>query len=342
MDRPENRLALIEWIGRDQRVLRSVDVHQWPVTLGRGLQNTVVLDDPQVAEQHALVQPDEQGHLNLLVQATRNGVWVAQRHLPSGACVPLNVSGVELHLGGTQLRLRWPSEALAPEELMPQAWRWPRFGLWPVLGLALLWLLLLATQFWISLDPGAGVSEWLPFALGAPLGLLLWCALWALGSKVFRHQFDFMGHLCVAAPSLLLIALVNALIPQVAAALGWAWVAELGVWAESGLTLALLWAHVRLVLPAARIRPLRVLNAATLVLALLGSVVYLTVQHRSTERWRTQLYLSTLPLPAWRLDGAVPVDRLLEHAQSLRAPLEARVREAAGEEDAGDDEAEAD
>ena len=42
MDQPENRVALIELLGRDGRVQHSVDVMRWPVTLGRSRTNTVV------------------------------------------------------------------------------------------------------------------------------------------------------------------------------------------------------------------------------------------------------------------------------------------------------------
>lgn len=331
--RPEDRLALIEWIGRDQRVVRSVDVHHWPVTLGRGLRNTIVLDDPQVAEQHALIEPDAQGQLHLSVGATRNGLWVDHRHLVTGDRLPLSVSGVELQLGSAQLRVRWQGEALAPEEVIAPAGRWLRLGFWPAAGVALLWLVMLALQFWIGLDPGAEVSDWLPFALGAPLGLVFWCALWALGSKVFRHHFDFVGHLSVAAPGLLAMTVMEWLMPQVAASLDWPWIAELGTWVQTALMLALLWAHLRLVLPAPRGRVLRALNTAFVLLAVVGSTAYLTVQHRSTERWSTQLYLGTLPMPGLRFDRAEPVDRLLESVQTLRAPLEARVRKAASDED---------
>jgi pSer/pThr/pTyr-binding forkhead associated (FHA) protein len=336
MDRPEDRLALIEWVGRDRHGVRSVDVHRWPVTLGRGLQNTIVLDDPQVAELHARLWADEAGSLHLEATGTRNGVRVGQRLLQAGEQTPITAGGAPLQLGGTTLRLRCPGEALAPEEVLPMDWRWLRIGFWPSAGLALLWLAMLAVEFWIGLDPGAELSDWLPFALGAPLGLVLWCTLWALGSKVFRHQFDFVGHLSIAAPALLAVTTVDWLAPQVAAMLGWPWLAEAGRWTETGLTLAMLWAHLRLVLPVPRGRPLRALNTATLVLALLGGVAFLTVQHRSTERWSTQPYLGTLPMPALRLDPAVPVDRLLESVQRLRAPLEARVKQAA-DDDQDDD-----
>ncbi|OYU75487.1 MAG: hypothetical protein CFE45_32705, partial [Burkholderiales bacterium PBB5] len=65
--RPEDRIALIELLDRDGRVRRAVDVHAWPVRLGRAIDNTVVLDDPHVAAHHATLLTDEQGQL--LVQA---------------------------------------------------------------------------------------------------------------------------------------------------------------------------------------------------------------------------------------------------------------------------------
>lgn len=333
MDRPEDRIALIEWVGRDRHVVRSLDVHRWPVTLGRSLRNTVVLDDPQVAEHHARLWADDEGHLHVQATGTRNGVRVDHRLLAPGESAPLAGRGALLQLGGTTLRLRCTGEALAPEEQQPVDWRWLRLGFWPSAGLALLWLAMLALEFWIGLDPGAELSDWLPFALGAPLGLVLWCTLWALGSKVFRHQFDFVGHLCVAAPALLSITAVDWLAPQVAAMFGWPLLAEAARWAETALTLLMLWAHLRLVLPVPHGRPLRALNAATLAFALLGGAVFLAVQHRSTDRWTTQLYLGTLPLPALRLSSAQPVDQLLASMQSLREPLQASVRQAASDDE---------
>ena len=74
MDRPEERLALIELLGRDARVQRTQDVRAWPLTLGRALDNTVVLDDPHVAARHATLAPDADGRLLLQVGDTVNGL----------------------------------------------------------------------------------------------------------------------------------------------------------------------------------------------------------------------------------------------------------------------------
>ena len=45
MDRPEDRLALITLLDHHGRALRNIDVHAWPLTLGRGLDQQLVLDD---------------------------------------------------------------------------------------------------------------------------------------------------------------------------------------------------------------------------------------------------------------------------------------------------------
>ena len=71
------RLALLEVIGRDGRVLRSVDVQRWPLTLGRSLAADVVLDDPFVAPLHATLHAEGNGPaggLTLEVGDTDNGV----------------------------------------------------------------------------------------------------------------------------------------------------------------------------------------------------------------------------------------------------------------------------
>ena len=72
--RPEDRLALIELLDRDGRARRTLDVHAWPVSLGRALDNTWVLDDPHVAPHHAVLGVDADGHLLLQVGDSRNGV----------------------------------------------------------------------------------------------------------------------------------------------------------------------------------------------------------------------------------------------------------------------------
>ncbi len=332
MDRPEERLALIECFERDGRPGRTVDVHAWPLTLGRALSNHVVVDDAYVAPRHACIEPDAQGRLRLAVLKTANGVLVDGRRHAAGTSCELPPDGATLQLGQTRLRLRLPGETLAPEKPLPAA-----------AALATPWLLALAllalalAELALGLDPGADLTAWLPVLVGLPAAVAGWCALWALLSKVFQHRFDFAGHLRIALPWLLALQLVDALLPQLAAALAWPWLWRLT--APLQVLLFALWLrqHLAHVLPAYR----RTVGAAVAVVTLAGSAISLSLIHRATDSYSRAPYMSTLPLPAVRLAGTEPPSVLVQDMAGLAEPLAARAKKAREEDDddsAGDDE----
>lgn len=325
MDRAAERLALIECFERDGRPGRVIDVHAWPLTLGRGLSNHVVLDDAYVAASHARVAPDDQGRLVLTVLDTANGVAVDGRRLAAGAQCLLPEAGALLQLGQTRLRLRLRGEVLAAEKPLPPATASPWLFALPFFALAV-------AEHALRLDPGADTTAWLPVLVGVPVAVAGWCGLWALLSKVFQHRFDFGGHLRIALPWLLAIELVSVLLPQLAASLAWP-----GLWhlaAPVQVVLGALWlrAHLAHVLPLHR----RAVTAAVAVATLAGSAILLTVIQRSTDSYSRAPYMSTLPLPATRLAGSVAPAVLVHEMAELVEPLARRVQKARAEEDEED------
>jgi hypothetical protein len=334
MDRPEDRLALIEFIERDGRATRSVDVHRWPLTLGRALDNLVVLDDPHVAAHHAHVAPDEQGRLMLHVLESRNPVHLDGRALAAGTGVALPRAGATLHLGASRLRLRLRSsdEALAPELVLPALAR-GRPAL-PWLALAGVAALSLFSQ-WLGLDPGADSTAWLPVVAGLPLVVAAWCGLWALLSKLFQQRFDFAGHLRVALPWLFAIDLCGVLVPQAGAALAWPALWQLTAPLQALLVALLVRQHLLHLLP---LHP-RGVSTSVAALALVAGGISMTLTYRGTDRLYGAAYMSTLPLPALRLAGTVPAAELVQEMTPLAQALAERVREAKKEgadSDAGD------
>lgn len=341
MDRPEDRLALIEWLdphARDGRAGRVVDVHRWPLTLGRALHDTVVLDDPHVAATHARIEPGADGALMLEVGQTTNGVLLDGQRLAAGARVALPAAGAVLQLGGTRLRLRLRGETLAPERALARVAYAQRPALLGATAAAVLAAAL--AGHWIALDPGADFTAWLPLLLGLPVALVGWCGLWAAASKLFQHRFEFGGHLRIVLPWLLAIELAGWALPQLGAALGarllWAASAPVG----AALTLLLLRAHLRLLLPAHG----RVINGSLVALAAGALAVSLATTHRTTDRFVSAPYMSTLPLPAVRVGSTAAVQTLLDDMPALRERLAERARQARHEEDrdGSDDEADAD
>jgi len=328
MDRPEERLALIELYERDGRVGRVIDVPHWPVSIGRALDNHVVLDDPHVAPHHALLGPDADGRVVVTPLPSRNGVVVGRKRLSGPA--PLPPGGTTLTVGATRLRLRLGSETLAPERPLPGLGRMDRAL--PLVAGAVLLLLLLANH-WVGLDPGADLSSWLPVAVGTPLMLAGWCGAWALMSKLFQHRFDFAGHLRIALPWLLGMALAEALWPQVTAALGLPTLWALGSAMQMLLLALLVRAHLTHVLPLHQ----RAVTAAVASVAVAGSAISLAMTWRGSDRWTSQPYMSTLPLPALRVAGTVPSQTLVQEMGPMAQKLAQRVKKArADDEDEGD------
>ena len=349
---------------------RAVDVLAWPLTLGRALDNDVVIDDPYVAPHHARIDIDAAGELTLTVLTTVNGLELQGIHLQAGqssvlrptllptSTQPFTQTSTQtsmltsLQLGQTRLQLRLPQDALAPEQPLParalasapsslpasvpnaQASAKARSRAWPWLaGLAL--MVFEAASLWINLDPGADFSAWLPLMLGVPVALVVWCGVWALLSKLFNHDFDFSGHLKLALPWVLAIVVVQAWWPQIAATL-----AVPTLWRLTPLLLALmaaLWvkAHLSHVLPHKQ----RAVSVGVAAMALGAVAITAASNLRSNDSLSSSAYMSTLPLPALRLGSIGDDKKLLEGLAPLAAQLAVRVKKARDDEEEGDDSA---
>lgn len=328
-------LARLEVLDRDGRVRQALAVTAWPVTIGRAIDNDLVLDDAHVAAHHAVLEQDAEGQPRLRVLPGRNGMRWGRRKLPGGGD-PVSLAAaapggaIELTAGLTRLRLRRAADALEPErELVDGGGR--HAG---TLAMAvLLWLWLLA-EHWIGLDPGHKASDWLPPLVGAPLVGAGWCLMWALASKIFQHRFDFWPHVAVAVRGLMAVEVTNFVLLWLSGLTGWPIFAQLVTGATAAVGVATLWAHARLVLPQQR-RPLAWAAAAAY---LAGAAILLAMNQQRHERWFSELYAHMLPPPALMWQTPVARDAFVQRAERLRARLEKSSAEAAAEQkEVGDD-----
>lgn len=301
-------------------------MQRWPLTLGRALDNDVVLDDPHVAAHHATLWPDAQGVLTLVVGDTVNGVSVNGSRFAAGAQVLLGAGGAALQMGALKLRLRLPSETLAPERALPALGRAQSV---PPLVAGLLVMLLALAAHWTALDPGADATAWLPVAVGLPLALAGWCGAWALVSKLFQHRFDFMGHLRIVLPWLLAIEAVDVLVPALGATLAWPWLWRAAVPLQVLLAVLMLRAQLTQVLPLSG----RVVTAVLAATALVGTAISLTLTQRATDRYSRPAYMSTLPLSALHAPVTTPPSAIVQDMAPLANKLAQRVKRARADDD---------
>jgi len=312
-----SRAAAIEVLGHDGQVRWVHKVGQWPLRIGRSPECDLVLDDPHLAGEHALLDWDEAGErLCLQLQPSLNGGWLGPQAVQPGAPVEWPDATV-LQLGLSRLRVRSLRQGLAPEKPLPatrQIKSWQR-GLIP--GLVLLWALLLWFDQWAALDPG---TPWVDFVSPVlwPLGLLaLWAAVWAMVTQLFRHWFAFAEHLKRALICVLALHLASMALPNVAYAFNVPRLMALDAMLYPvGLTL-LLWWQARLVWP----RIERVLGLSLGLMLLLGLGV--TVAKRQDQQyWFGPNYLNALPAPQFRMASPKPPQALIEALRPLEAQLQ--------------------
>lgn len=324
-------LALIELLDRDGLPRQVVRVTGWPVRIGRAIDNDVVLDDPHVAAHHATLIQGE-GGVHVVPAPSLNGVRFGRSRIAAGSAPRLPPSG-EFAAGATLLRVRLPAEMLAPEAPLAPARHPGRHAAW--LGsLALLVAAWAAFEQWLSSAPGAPTTEVIGIFLGVPLALGVWCGLWALGSKLFQHQFAFWPHLEVALFWPLVAMLAGALGGQVAFALSLPWLDKAGRLLAAAALGVMLWRHVGIVLPRRR----REIGAALLAMAVVGAGLRVAERMHHEEPLVGGLYLDTLSLPQLRMARPVSADAFVQGAMPLEKALSRWARTPTGADTpAGDD-----
>ena len=302
-------------------------IERWPATIGRALDNDVVLTDPHVAAYHASIgvdDPGAPGRLAVHAGDTRNGLAVGRERLRAGETKTIVEDGrdLDLSIGRTQLRLRLPGHALAPEmALAPVATREQRW--WPTSVLALAVLALVLGNTWLDTDPDNLSRALANTVLTTLTGAVLWCGVWALLSKTFTRQGSFGWHLRVFTVASLAMIALSALPPLLAFSFSWPWLTDFSFVAVYAALATAVYFHLLAVEPA-RERLMRAVVASGFAAAVAVSL-WFNVQR--TGRLGEELYMNHLFPPQLRAAKPVSVDRFIDGLAPAQAILDRKARE---------------
>jgi FHA domain-containing protein len=309
-------IAVVDVLDRDGRARVTLPIRRWPVTIGRAVSCDIVLDDPYVAARHATLG-EHDGALQIVAGETVNGVWLGKRRVAAGERMPV-AGGDAVQIGGTRLRIRRPSDALAPERRwVPEASGSVR----TVLLLALLFTAWNAGELWLRDDPGGRATDYLPVLIGGPIAVAIWAAFWSVGSKLIRHRFDFWSHARIALLAMLAMSAATLVLPVFAFASGWAWPSRIGSLAVSAIGWSAVGAHIGRLLPG---RP-RVLAGVMAALFVVGAGLFGFHHYETQDRIFPELYVATLAPPALRVAPAVSTATFIDEARALKASLDSHV-----------------
>jgi hypothetical protein len=293
-------------------VRQVVSIRQWPVTIGRAIDCDVVLDDPHVAARHASLA-EEGDALNLHVGDSVNGARLLKGQVAAGKTAALP-SGEVFQLGGTRLRVRRASDPVAPERALA-----PAGGRVALFVLAVALLVRTVAEQWLNTDPGGRLIEYVPFLAGGATLLAVWCGVWAVGSKLFQHRFEFSAHARIAMSYVLALGVTGVLLSLLAYALSWAFLSRITGFVGGAVLCAMVWQHLTLILPSHR----RALAMAAGALFVASSLVLSANSYQANDRIFSELYVSTLAPPALRLAPAITTERFIDESRALKAVLDA-------------------
>ena len=301
-------------------------LERFPVSVGRGYGNDVIIDDPKVSAEHLRIERREDGALVLRDVGSQNGTYRVE---PWAQLAELELApDTRVSVGDTLLRFRARSHpvektviAAPPTAPRPRMFERPR-------SFSLAMQALLGASLLEGYLANYGRTDWgeLTVALVVPLGItFLWAGGWSIASRIARRQFHYRTHATVAALVLLGAVLIQPLLTLVGFSLG---VSGNLAWAHHAAFLGLmawgLYWHLRYVTKWEPARLIRVIAVVTLTFGALSRAD----EWLGNESFSTELgFRRALLPPAFRLVGAEPVEDFFADAVKVQEQVDALAKE---------------
>jgi FHA domain-containing protein len=189
----------IEILSKHRDVAGRFRVDATEISIGRGYDNHVILDDPYVAARHVRIFRDGEGRLVAEDLGSANGLYLDRSKSRKPQLV---LDGIKpIRIGQTLLRVRDAGHAVEPERPVGS-----ERGALPVVAAIVLGVLLLAINAlmtWFAQTSEAHASDYLVPTLTMIGTVVAWVGVWALLSRLFSGRSHFLRHLLIAQAGLI-------------------------------------------------------------------------------------------------------------------------------------------
>jgi hypothetical protein len=301
-------------------------LERFPVTVGRGYGNDVILDDPKVSTSHLRIERTEDGKLVLRDVGSRNGTFRVEPWARLAELVLTDDARVAA--GDTVLRFR--SRAHAVEDTLvaevPVAPRGRLFEL-PFAFPAMLAVTVVASILHEYLT-NYQKTDWGSLALSVFVPVFtafVWTGIWSVASKVARRQFYFGAHGTIGSLSLLGVIIIPAVLMVLTYSLSLGkWVRWLYLVGYLGWMGFILFWHLRYV---SRAKPRRLATVLGVILVCFGALTQAD-SLLGEEDFTSSLEIErTLLPPAFQVAPSKSVESFFEDTENLQKKVDALAKE---------------
>lgn len=162
------------------------------VTIGRGYDNHLIIDDPYVAPCHLLLERNADGTFLLTDQDTLNGFFL-NKNSKCLRTATINDNDI-IHLGDTQMRLRTASFPVPPEQPLSLLAHSNKL-------FAIIAAIFFPVSWWTSSleqTTDVSVTDMILSGVSLPFIMLVWAAFWASITRTYAGSSQFLRHLKIA------------------------------------------------------------------------------------------------------------------------------------------------
>ena len=190
---------------------RHFIIDRFPMRIGRGYHNQIIIDDPYISPQHLEVSYHENEGFMIEDLGSSNGLILNRKKIERTRC--RIYSGDEIKIGKTVLRLYEPQHPVEPALPVTEETGYLHslqsaslsFSLY-LLAAASLCLFTYLTVWPSSRDQLANLL--LSTTLFGLIITLLWSTLWGLAGRLIRHRVNFNAHLGLFSTYLLALMVI--------------------------------------------------------------------------------------------------------------------------------------
>ncbi|GLH75897.1 hypothetical protein SSBR45G_08050 [Bradyrhizobium sp. SSBR45G] len=231
----------IEILSKHRDVAGRFRVDAAEISIGRGYDNHVILDDPYVAARHVRIFRDGDGRLVAEDLGSANGLYLDRGKSRKPQLV---LDGTKpIRIGQTLLRVRDAGHAVEPERLAGS--ERSALPIIAAIGLGAVLLAINAMLVWFAQVSEPHASDYLVPTLTMIGIVVAWVGVWALLARLFSGRSHFLRHLLIAQAGLLAFFVYSELAQIASFALTWTTVFSYG-YAVSWVVLAVIcFLHLR-------------------------------------------------------------------------------------------------
>lgn len=194
-------IAYLEILDGRDHVVQRMAIAALPSTLGRAYSNDLILDDPYICPDHAVLERNEQGAIEVRDLGSVNGLYQGswQQRLER---IRLE-SGDRFRMGHTIIRFSDVSQAVAPT-LYDKAERWQHLSSpMTAVGAGAILFIAAVLEGWLSSIERVGIADLIGEPLSTLAAVAAWAGLWSLVSRMVWARFHFLAHFAIASIAML-------------------------------------------------------------------------------------------------------------------------------------------